>query len=86
MTMDIKTVCIIISTAMTFCTFIGGAIAFCVIKFNCLNSLQISQDEYKKESKEEFKSIVGKLDTVINVITKNKEDIAVINERYKLRK
>jgi len=73
--MDIKTICVIVSTILSFCTFIGAAIGFCVIKFNDFKHIEKNQTE-----------INDKLDKLLTISNDNTKDIAVINERCKTHK
>lgn len=79
--MDIKTICIVASTVMSFCTFIGGAVAFCVIRFNDMVHIEKNFEKSQKQY-ESFKTAVNeKLDNLLTISNDNIKDIAVINTR-----
>lgn len=71
--MDIKTICVVASAALSFCTFVGGAIAFIVLKFNDMTHLQ-----------KNYEKINDKLEKLLTVSNSNTKDIAVIQNSLKM--
>lgn len=84
--MDIKTMCMVGSFILSFCTFIGGALAFAVVKFNDISHVESALKE-NKEALISFKNETnGKLDKITELVQSNETKIAVIDERCKSHK
>lgn len=84
--MDINTICAVGSLIFSLCTFFGGGIAFCILKFNDFKHLEKNYEKSEKQ-KEEFENKINeKLDKLLTLQTTNTTDIAIINERCNIHK
>ena len=79
--MDIKTICMIISVALSFCTFISGAVAFMVIRFNDFAHVEKGFEKAQGNFEKFDEKINEKIDNVTVIVNKNSTEIAVLNTK-----
>ena len=72
--MEVGNVCAIASVVLSLCTFVGGAIGFCIIKFNDMHHNELS-----------LRKVEEKLDDIIKIQNLHGEAIVRIEERCKVR-
>lgn len=84
--MNIQVICMVASVILSLCTFISGAVAFIIIRFNDFAHIEKNFDKSQEKVEKFENKITKKLDEILEIGNQNKEDIAVINERCKAHK
>ena len=79
--MDVRSICAIISVVLSLCTFIGGLIAFCIIRLNDFVHIEKNFEKSQLQFEEFKKEVTMKLDILTGMNKDNEKSIAIINER-----
>lgn len=84
MNLNVGDVCSIVSTVLSVCTFVGGAIGFLILKFNDFAHISADLKNSEKDFLEFKKDVSGKLNNLLEIHNENKQQLAVIEERCEI--